>query len=70
VALAASDPGGPERDRDLDDRKQDPPKDGHGRLLSAFARNAVTCCRTAASAPATLPHRAVPRTIRASPQEG
>ena len=34
------------------------------------APNALTCCRTAASAPATLPHRAVLRTTQASPQEG
>ena len=33
VTFAASDPGGPERDRDPDDRDQDPPEDGHGHLV-------------------------------------
>jgi len=70
VALPASDTGGPERDCDPDDRKQDPPEDGHDRLLSAFVRNARACCRPAASAPSTLPHRAILRTTRASPREG
>src|SRR5215831_19133076 len=41
VALPAGDTGGPERDRDPDDSKQDPPKDGHGRVLSAFMRTLV-----------------------------
>ena len=36
----------------------------------AFVQNALACYRTAASAPSTLPHRAVVRTTRASPQEG
>src|SRR6266536_3665844 len=36
VALAASDPGGPERDRDPDDSEQDPPQDRHDMSPSAF----------------------------------
>src|SRR6266513_4863456 len=71
VALPASDTGGPERDRDPDDSKQDPPKGGHSRLLSQRSHGTLyACCRTAASAPTTLPHRAVLRTTQASPQEG
>ena len=36
VAFSAGDAGGPERDCDPDDSKQDPPDDEHGRFLSAF----------------------------------
>jgi hypothetical protein len=49
-AFSASDAGGPERDCDPDDSKQNPPDDGHGRILSAFVRNARACCRTGVSA--------------------
>src|SRR6266480_1525052 len=46
VALAASDPGGPERDHDPDESTQDPPQDRHDISSSRSVRNAATCCRT------------------------
>ena len=70
VALSASDSGGPNaiaiqmaanKIHQMTDMVVSP---------FAFVQNALACYRTAASAPSTLPHRAVVRTTRASPQEG